>query len=733
MGSSNTKPLFLVEIKEEYDKDKKKIYISKESFLEYLESGNEKTFSKFKDEIYKNYGYHKCIQKICYYNDKNQIIEYEDANKPKSHLKLKDSLFKTTETTETKKIKNKSIIIVVIINGGVCRCEELIREKFEEEKKKYMKEHKELLEKLEKQKDVMIQKLQIQNQTNNIQFKREIEKLNQQNLETQKKFEENLKQLIEFQKENKEKNQENPKNEQSLKIFGLNKPQINNNIIKKAKNEMNTMFDFRNFEDSYRKNINKFHEMIHLLFNKINYENYLVEKILKMLKDKPLNKNGKSPIEHFNILVLGPSGVGKSTLINSMLLLDENKDGAKTAVGAACTKGPPQEYTSNKIQGIRLYDTQGIELGDYNIVKVQKDATDLINKKINSGDPDQYIHCIWYCVSDTRFQIEEQNCLSVLMNSYNNNIIPIIIVYGKAADEELKNKMINEINKFCIKYEKQELTVIPILAKKYAERKPYGKNKLLKITVDKLKNALESSCYEGLRKEEFKKFHNDFYNKLKETEKKSSNNSKDISKEIITKNFTDKINKILNKNISKDDLNQLIIYLSNFYNNLTEEFDKKMDYFCSYYGQKLFNDYFNEYIKLDKEYGSEIIKTLKPELINILKDEIENELKNEIKNSLFPKIYIDFEKFLLDELYKKIDEKFNEIILKNSKIIKELQIQVDSIVKISYNSIYNKIKKCINNNSNNLDFYEEETEDNKNESKNELNGAFSSSLDDIDI
>ena len=78
--------------------------------------------------------------------------------------------------------------------------------------------------------------------------------------------------------------------------------------------------------------------------------------------------------EHIKDLTLTVDNAAKSTLINSMLLLDENEDGAKTSVGTACTKGKPKEYSSKKIEGIRLFDSQGIEMGDYNINAVKKDA-----------------------------------------------------------------------------------------------------------------------------------------------------------------------------------------------------------------------------------------------------------------------------------------------------------------------------------------------------------------------
>lgn len=49
-------------------------------------------------------------------------------------------------------------------------------------------------------------------------------------------------------------------------------------------------------------------------------------------------------VSHFNILVMGNTGVGKSTLLNKVL----KEEKAKTGEGEACTQGKPTPYESNK-------------------------------------------------------------------------------------------------------------------------------------------------------------------------------------------------------------------------------------------------------------------------------------------------------------------------------------------------------------------------------------------------
>ncbi len=53
--------------------------------------------------------------------------------------------------------------------------------------------------------------------------------------------------------------------------------------------------------------------------------------------------------------IIGKTGVGKSTLINSILKLKENEK-AKESLVEPCTKETKQ-YTSDEIPWLRLYDS----------------------------------------------------------------------------------------------------------------------------------------------------------------------------------------------------------------------------------------------------------------------------------------------------------------------------------------------------------------------------------------
>jgi len=92
---------------------------------------------------------------------------------------------------------------------------------------------------------------------------------------------------------------------------------------------------------------------------------------------------------HFNILLVGKSGVGKSTLINGILNFSEDK-GAKTGIGKPITMGY-EEYVSDIRKGLRFIDSRGIEMQNYNIDAVFNSTKELIEKRARDGDPDKLI------------------------------------------------------------------------------------------------------------------------------------------------------------------------------------------------------------------------------------------------------------------------------------------------------------------------------------------------------
>jgi len=110
-------------------------------------------------------------------------------------------------------------------------------------------------------------------------------------------------------------------------------------------------------------------------------------------------KNFRDFIGKGNILVVGKTGVGKSSLINAVF----GKETCKTGSGKPITQHTEEFTTSDSL--ITLIDTKGLELADYKIVK--DELMDYINKKNNSDNPFDHINLCWLCIDYQGRRVEE--------------------------------------------------------------------------------------------------------------------------------------------------------------------------------------------------------------------------------------------------------------------------------------------------------------------------------------
>ena len=161
----------------------------------------------------------------------------------------------------------------------------------------------------------------------------------------------------------------------------------------------------------------------------IEYENgklFLTNKIRKKILEIEKNVENFS-VKHITILLVGKSGVGKSTLCNNLLRLPENKK-ALTDIGKPVTQ-KSNIYSDPNVNFLKVIDTAGIEIhGENKIENVIKVCKETIDKQVNSLDKNDMVSCIFYCFTGSRIEDEEIEFLDNLRKSLEGNTIPILYV-----------------------------------------------------------------------------------------------------------------------------------------------------------------------------------------------------------------------------------------------------------------------------------------------------------------
>jgi len=204
---------------------------------------------------------------------------------------------------------------------------------------------------------------------------------------------------------------------------------------------------------------------------------------VKAINDKIKN------LKHLNIIVVGKTGVGKSTLINSVF----REKLAETGMGKPVTTH--MRKITKKNYPLAIYDTRGFELGKDAQDEVKKEVVDVIRKGIAENDVNKAIHCIWYCINTMSNRVEPEELKWIREFSKENQItqVPVFVI----LTQSLSKKKANEMRNIILNENLDVKQVIPVLAEKYEldDRpiQPYGLDRLIQAMSEALPDSLQDT------------------------------------------------------------------------------------------------------------------------------------------------------------------------------------------------------------------------------------------------
>ncbi len=203
-----------------------------------------------------------------------------------------------------------------------------------------------------------------------------------------------------------------------------------------------------------------------------------------------INEKLKS-LKKLNIIVVGKSGVGKSTLINSLFRDKIAETGLGRPITTEIRKIEKKDYP------MAIYDTPGFELSEGQQAKVKEEIIELIHKGLATGDINNAIHCIWYCINvggNRTFDQTEINWLKELIEKNKVTKVPIIVVLTQACPKTKGKQMQTLVEKENLDI----IKVIPVLAQdmdfdgEYVA-KAYGLDQLVDIMSEALPEELQDT------------------------------------------------------------------------------------------------------------------------------------------------------------------------------------------------------------------------------------------------
>ena len=143
-------------------------------------------------------------------------------------------------------------------------------------------------------------------------------------------------------------------------------------------------------------------------------------KLINSAQEGALKKLGR-----VNILIAGKTGVGKSTLINSVF----QGRMAETGQGRPVTQ-ETREITKEGIP-VSIFDTKGLELKDYE--KILKTLIQFVETRNGSKNALDHMHVAWVCIAEGSRRVE---AAEILLAKELSKFMPVVVVITTATSDQ---------------------------------------------------------------------------------------------------------------------------------------------------------------------------------------------------------------------------------------------------------------------------------------------------------
>ncbi|MEA5040507.1 MAG: GTPase [Clostridiaceae bacterium] len=198
-----------------------------------------------------------------------------------------------------------------------------------------------------------------------------------------------------------------------------------------------------------------------------------------------------------NVLVIGNSGVGKSTLINAVL----GEECAETSWGP---EGTTRELKLYEVDGIpfRIIDTVGFEPSFLKEQRAIHAVKKWSRESAKSGHGDNGISVIWFCVDGTSRKLFPKTIKDLSKATAMWESVPVVVVITKSYSVPEREQNIEMIYSAFAKqknYSKNLRKILPVVASPYilnetAYAPPEGISELIDITNEIMPEGVKAGA-----------------------------------------------------------------------------------------------------------------------------------------------------------------------------------------------------------------------------------------------